>query len=1283
MSISNLSDEELMKLYKSQGEKQSDISSLSDEELMKMYKPKQVEQNPVVKEENKTVQLWENDVEKLNQKYKKLAEDKLQKREEWEKAHPVISGIQKDYQPNYRADVEQWKLDAKYGMNKPLKDQLVTYVKKIGLNLVPATNISVDMATGGGSAVARQGLKQATKEAIKQGAKTGVIGGLTQGITSSLADNGISADLLLRPLQYGTFGLLGGGLVGGITPVAIKGAEKVAKAFKKVKPKVTKPITETTEQPQATKKVSAEIVTPTRDYYNEAIQKIKENPEVINDESFYADFDKMTIEQQDSLYKMADDIEKNLKVEDELVITETPKEVKEIKEPNFKKIIEKEKKDSRIIAREILQQATGYKKVNKKILNSGKGIKRIEKASVGDRISVAPELVKENPDLFGYVDFDELGAEEKVIERCIQILDEGGVSPTEIEQNLYKNYYGDMANEVIPEQVTQPTGKTKERGFVGTVRENYGNDVAKQIKDNEYEIYTHKMQQEFWENKTPEQKVQALSDVDNISPDVLYGKAQALNQAIQNGEPINISMLEGVARNLTKAGQEIEATKHFIPTSPEGIALEVVKQTRKNTPKQVLKLKDEATQVANEVAKELPNAKTKKQQLKAIERILSKRVVKPREKKNLATQLLALYDNDGLTPENFTRLVDKHYGIKNIDVEDYAKIQELSDKFINATTDRERDVANGLIKKFIWSKQPKRFADRDKTFRNMNMLLSIPSRTLDVVSTTAFQGARALDELVAKGLDKAMKTGVRGSVKNMNPKEWWKSVKRGYQEGVEDVDLGINTARSGEIDRYELGFHPQFEGVPVLGKAEKALNYSIRVPDRMFYEGKFDSSFKDLMSTGKFTREEAEEIARNEALQAVFQGKGILSKSSKAVRDFLDENTGNLLLGSRIAPFVQTPANLIAEGLERSPLGLAKGAYQLGKAISPQELRVAQETLAKGLTGTAGATVGGGLLLNKIPNTIGGFTNEDMYGDEIRNLPPQSVVIGDKAVSLASLPYLTIPMGMGKTLFDTDKTIPERALNSIAYTGNILSDLPMLKGLGDLYKGVADVGETATKMATKQSDIKDVLQSVGRVAGQQGANMLSQYVPFGGTLGTIRNTVDPYNREMMTYDENPAIGAFEYIGNRIINRIPFASKALPVKYNALGEPSMRNNIENDWLRGLEAMVSPIRVRNYTERPAEMDEMQRLQDFALENDITGKFAKPKRYIGRGKDKIRLTNKQYSELTRLYNGKVYEELQFLMNTPEYQAQDDETKIKWVREVMKEKKNEAEVELFDIMK
>lgn len=1269
MPITDLSDEELKSLYKPQNEQSSGISSISDEELLNMYNQNNSENTKVLtgRVEQKVIPNWDK-------KGRIYYTD--------EQGNRIKSNV-----PLSRKIGNQLRAT---GYN--IKDWLTTDVGEKAKERRKAVALLATAPIGAGAGIGGMALSGALGGGLYSGAE--------QAIEGKFNPKQLATDIGLGAATGGLLGLGGKYVVG---PLVKNISRRVNIAKRRATPlaeRMTEEQLQNVKQPEIVQKVAENVIEEPQDKY-------------IGKKFFYGDKEDEIVEYlpQFDMYrgKNPDGLDwgATLYKKEDLDKYYLPEGYDFAKVKAEKDLIKQQKLEQKI-AKENLekQRIEEYNNldgfgVDLSDMQLGKIRKTLNKQEVyNGELKTNKQAIKDLLSENAIPDIREYNGKKEYIMRYPN----GNyitINKTKYDYAKYlQNKPIQQIDEVIPEQVVEATDETKERGFVDTVRQNYGDDVAKQITDKEYDVYSHEMQKANWENRTPEQKIQALNEVDNINPDVLYGKAQALNQTIQNGEPLNVAMLDGIAKNLTKAGQEIEAAKHFIPTSPEGIVLETIKQTRKNTPKQVLKLKDETSQIVDEVAKTLPKQKTREQQLKAIERILSKRTAKPREQKSLATQLLALNDNNGLTPENFSRLVDKHYGIQTIDVSDYAKIQELSNRFINAKTDRERDIANGLIKKFIWNKQPKKWADKDRTFRNMNMLLSLPSRLLDVTSTTAFQGINALDELVAKGIDKTMGTGLRG--KMSTPAEWWKSVARGAKEGAEDVGLGINTARSGEVDRYELGFHPQFENVPILGGAEKALNATIRIPDRMFYEAKFDSALKDLMSTGKFTVEEAEEIARNEALQAVFQGQGLLSESSKFVRDLLnvrinnkpmfDNETvqriaDNIQLGNRIAPFVQTPANLIAEGLERSPLGLVKGGFEMATATTPQQLRQAQQTLAKGITGATGATLGGGYLLNQVPNTIGGFTNEDLYGDDVRNLPPQSVVIGDKSVSLASMPYLTIPAGLGKALLEPDKTMPERLLNANTYTGNILSDLPMLKGLGDLYKGGADIAKVGADYALGRTDLADVGQSVGRVAGQQGANILSQYIPFSGTLGTIRNAVDPYNREMMTYNENPLLGTAEYIGNRLQNRIPFASSLLPMKYNVLGEPSMRTNIENPVARIAEATLSPVRIRNYTEKPAEMDEMQRIQDYAMENDITGKttlkFAKPKRYISRGKDKINLTNEQYSELTRLYNGKVYDELQFLMNTPEYQSADEETQIKWVREVMKEKKQEAEQEISDIIK
>ena len=61
--------------------------------------------------------------------------------------------------------------------------------------------------------------------------------------------------------------------------------------------------------------------------------------------------------------------------------------------------------------------------------------------------------------------------------------------------------------------------------------------------------------------------------------------------------------------------------------------------------------------------------------------------------------------------------------------------------------------------------------------------------------------------------------------------------------------------------------------INLLASGEKALNYTIQVPDRMFYEARYASSLADQMATTGVIRPTSEMIkqAQKEALEAVYQ----------------------------------------------------------------------------------------------------------------------------------------------------------------------------------------------------------------------------------------------------------------------------------------------------------------------------------------------------------------------------------------------------------------------------
>ena len=150
--------------------------------------------------------------EELNENMRALGRDRLQQREQWEQNHPVISEIQKAFQPNYRADLIDMQNQAQYGMQVPFGQSIKSEFQKVGQTLVPAINIGTAVATGGlGTA---KGLLPAIGKASLQGA----IQGGVEGLTGGLADEGLSVNALKRGLQ----GTKVGATIGGLIPVGGK-----------------------------------------------------------------------------------------------------------------------------------------------------------------------------------------------------------------------------------------------------------------------------------------------------------------------------------------------------------------------------------------------------------------------------------------------------------------------------------------------------------------------------------------------------------------------------------------------------------------------------------------------------------------------------------------------------------------------------------------------------------------------------------------------------------------------------------------------------------------------------------------------------------------------------------------------------------------------------------------------------------------------------------------------------------------------------------------------------
>jgi hypothetical protein len=227
-----------------------------------------------------------------------------------------------------------------------------------------------------------------------------------------------------------------------------------------------------------------------------------------------------------------------------------------------------------------------------------------------------------------------------------------------------------------------------------------------------------------------------------------------------------------------------------------------------------------------------------------------------------------------------------------------------------------------------------------------------------------------------------------------------------------------------------------------------------------------------------------------------------------------------------VIPFIKTPANLIARGLERTPLGavkIARGA--LAKTYT-------QEELAKDLGNLSLGTAGAGWLgLQWAKGNVTGRAPTDSASRDAfyrQGKKPNAIRIGNKWIPLDRLE----PLGTSfSTLFNLiqyytqskQDTPPGKAMEAIGNLGATLVNKTYLSGFTNLIKVLSDpemYGEKYLQRLVSSSE--------------------PQIIKFFADLQ------DPYYREANSVLE------------QLKSKTPILSKTLPPKLNVFGEPVKRD-----------------------------------------------------------------------------------------------------------------------------
>ena len=262
-------------------------------------------------------------------------------------------------------------------------------------------------------------------------------------------------------------------------------------------------------------------------------------------------------------------------------------------------------------------------------------------------------------------------------------------------------------------------------------------------------------------------------------------------------------------------------------------------------------------------------------------------------------------------------------------------------------------------------------------------------------------------------------------------------------------------------------------------------------------------------------------------------------------------NVRRLPGGKWVMPFLQTPTNILKQGIEYSPLGVST----IPGAKAPIE------QLSRAIIGT-------GVFLGAYQLAQNGLTSWESPSSETERelyyaagMQPYSVKIGDKWVSFSKLGPLSYPIAMAAALADAEKKNPDKDM-----VANLTSGVSGILGFFGDQSYVRSIG-----------DLVDVIQggvNVGPTAlSAEGANLAGQLIPYKSFLTWLGRITDPTYRKASGFVD------------RLKKDIPIIGEKLEPYTDIYGKPSVRD------YPGLNA-VSPYKVTQ--EKPQEKQMLDKYQ-----------------------------------------------------------------------------------------
>lgn len=520
---------------------------------------------------------------------------------------------------------------------------------------------------------------------------------------------------------------------------------------------------------------------------------------------------------------------------------------------------------------------------------------------------------------------------------------------------------------------------------------------------------------------------------------------------------------------------------------------------------------------------------------------------------------------------------DKPKGQKEITID-----EKLAAKLLGAQTEQEAIDAEEEIKQHIADQIVSTKMDKWNAWRYLSMLGNPKTHIRNFFGNAAFVPARAIKNgiksIIEAAVSKSNGNYTRTTTLKKATEAQKKAAAESYEQNKKMLLSGGGFRFENDIESRQTVFKNK-----VLEFLRKGNSELLEREDAWFLKPAYESSFAKYLAANNINPENitpaqlsaAKNYAKREAWKATYRDT---SAVATAFEKFSRTNATTKFISDALVPFKKTPINILARGIEYSPVGLIK-SISLDAAKVRNRKMEAQEMidhLASGLTGT-GITVLGAVLAH-FGLISGGDDENDKVQDfgELQGEQNYALQIGDTSYTIDWLAPISMPLFVGVEAysalkgegFDTGDVF-SATLDAIGKTADPMIGLSMLQNVEKILSG---------NYGGEGSGIGNLLKEA----------VMSYALQAFPTLGSqIAQTIDAKQRNAYYTDKtNELPDVLEIPLNRILAKIPVASMLLPEKVDEWGRTKTQE--ENIFLRVFENFISPgyISQKNSTE----VDEM---------------------------------------------------------------------------------------------